>query len=71
MRPFFIKSIRDSPDVHVHSDKTGNLYRMNTDTYQRFIRNAMTSNYEKTGELALTNINVAGQEITTKLGVSD
>ena len=31
----------------------------------------MTSSYEKTTEQTLTNINIAGQRITTKLNISD
>ena len=51
-----IENIVNSEAIHVHSDKTGNLYQMDAETHQDFIRKNLTSAYRKTDLQALIAI---------------
>ena len=43
--------------VHVHSDKTGNLYKLSKDTYNQLLLNNITTSYRKTDISTLNDIN--------------
>ena len=48
--------IRKSQMVHVHSDKTGNLYKLSKDTYNQLLLNNITTSYRKTDISTLNDI---------------
>ena len=66
-----MNNLKTSAGVHVHSDKTGNLYQMDKQTYHDFIQRSLTDSYKKTSESALDNINNAGFLIASNLEVCD
>ena len=64
-------TIKRTDGVHVHSDKTGNMYKMDPAAYHNFILNTLTSDYRKTGVNTLNDINDEGLRIVTDLDISE
>ena len=66
-----MNTIKRTDGVHVHSDKTGNLYQMTKATHHNFIQQKLTAEYRKSNEATLDNINTHGLRITMDLKISD
>ena len=66
-----VKKIHNSKDLYVFADKTTNVYRMDVDSYNKLMRDSVTTHYEKTDESTEQAINQEAKLITEKLKISD
>ena len=66
-----IKSIKDSKDIIIESDKTKNLYSIPPNEYQTILKDNITSVYKKSDETNVINVNKEAAELTSKLNIAD
>ena len=66
-----IKTIKDSKDIIIESDKTGNLYTVPINEYKTILHNNVTSDYKKADESDVDNVNKEAAELTSTLGIAD
>ena len=66
-----IKTIKDSKDIIIESDKTGNLYTVPINEYKTILHNNVTSEYKKADESDVDNVNKEAAELTSTLGIAD
>ena len=64
-------NIRKSKHIYVTADKTRNIYKVDKPTYNKLIRDNITSHYEKTTSETLDTINNNAKKITDTLKISD
>ena len=62
-----VKCIHKSDKVYVAADKTTNMYKMNKDQYKKLILENITSNYKKTDEDFMNEINKEANDIAIGL----
>ena len=66
-----LKDINRSKNVIVKADKTRNLYQIPADQYNQIIMNNITTNYKKTDEQTIKNINQEAASLTRQLDIED
>ena len=66
-----IRNLKESSDVVVSADKTGNLYCLPPTVYNHHLRNNITADYRKVDVAALNDINAEGAKIAKKLQLAD
>ena len=66
-----IVRIRDSPNIIISADKTGNLYEIQPEDYKKYLKNSITSNYKRAGSSLITSINSEAADIAKKLELED
>ena len=66
-----ISRIRKSNELHVFADKTPNIYRLDVPSYNKLMRDSVTSHYEKADPNTEHSINLEAKKITQKLEISD
>ena len=66
-----VKEINFSPCVFVEADKTGNLYKMDVEDYNKLVRENVTKVYEKSGDSVQRNINCEAKQIAKRLDLDD
>ena len=64
-------NIRKSKHVFVMADKTSNVYQIDKTSYNKLMRDSVTSHYEKTTENTEHEINSKAKQITQSLQISD
>ena len=65
------KDIQKSDKVFVTADKTRNVYKLDTQTYNKLMRDNVTSHYVKTTVKTEDEINSKAKNITERLEISD
>ena len=65
------KNIKKSDKVYVTADKTRNVYQLDKDSYNKLMRDNVTSKYEKASGDTEFKINSKAKSITEKLDISD
>ena len=66
-----IKQINSSPNVFVNADKTNNIYEIDKETYNKLMRDNVTSIYKIADNEVEEQINNKAQAITDELSISD
>ena len=66
-----VHEIRSSDKMTVPADKSPNLYEMETDQYQRLLRNNITTSYRKSQISNKAEIDRAAKEIASSMNLSD
>ena len=66
-----IKSLKKSNKLYVPADKTRNFYKVDTDSYQKLLRDNITKSYKLADENIYDDINTEAREIAAKLDIDD
>ena len=66
-----IRKIRNSADIIVPADKTGNLYKMRTEQYEKLLRDNVTKSYKPAPDRLCDDINNEAKRIATRLKLED
>ena len=66
-----IKIINNSKKLFVKADKTSNIYTIDKPTYQKLLKDNITTHYEKANQKTEKEINLEAKTITDKLKLSD
>lgn len=66
-----VNRIRQSKDVIVKADKTNNYYSVELDTYQKMMKDNITTTYKRAQTNPETTINLKAKNITERLCISD
>ncbi len=66
-----IKSIKDSKDIIIESDKTRNLYSISPNEYKSVLKNNITSDYKKSDEANVNNVNKEAAKLASKINIAD
>ena len=65
------RKIKNSPNIFLASDKTGNFYEVKPDVYQKFLNDTITKDYRKTSHATVENINKEAATIAAKMELDD
>ncbi len=66
-----MNNLKHNGKLNVHSDKTGNLYQLEPETYTRLLEREIQKDYRKTRDVTLHDINREGYNITSELELHD
>ena len=66
-----IVKIKKSEHLLIPADKTGNMYTVKPDTYNKLLSNNITKDYQKSKLTTVKHVNLEAKEITTKLRIAD
>ena len=66
-----VKEIRSSDSLFVPADKTTNIYKVAKDTYQKLLKENITTTYKKAEPSVKNDINMEAKQITKKLKINN
>ena len=65
------KTIKHTKELLINADKSSNVYKMDKDTYKKYLRENVTEIYKKSNRDKVNKINTETKKIATKLKIDD
>ena len=66
-----VKTIKNTKDLLINADKSSNIYKMDKDTYKKYLRENVTKTYKKSNRNKVNKIIIEAKKIATKLKIDD
>ena len=66
-----MKTIKNNKVLLIKANKSSNVYKMDKDTYNKYLTENVTKRYNKSNRNKVKKANIEGRKIATKLKIDD
>ena len=66
-----VKTIKNTKELLINASKSSNIYKMDKDTYKKYLRENVTKTYKKSNRNKVNKIIIEAKKIATKLKIDD
>ena len=66
-----MKTIKNNKVLLIKANKSSNVYKMDKDTYNKYLTENVTKRYNKSNRNKAKKANIEGRKIATKLKIDD
>ena len=66
-----VKTIKNTKELLINAGKSSNIYKMDKDTYKKYLRENVTKTYKKSNRNKVNKIIIEAKKIATKLKIDD
>ena len=66
-----VKTIKNTKELLINADKSSNIYKMDKDTYKKYLKENVTKKYKKSNRNKVIKINIEAKKIAKKLNIDD
>ena len=66
-----VKTIKNPKELLIDADKSSNIYKMDKDTYKKYLKENVTKKYKKSNRNKVIKINIEAKKIAKKLKIDD
>ena len=66
-----VKTTKNPKELLIDADKSSNIYKMDKDTYKKYLKENVTKKYKKSNRNKVIKINIVAKKIAKKLKIDD